>query len=80
MRLRFFIAAGVDVVHLDGDVPAVIRIVGEIDDTRAARPTSLMITYLPIFSGKEARPFWAFARVVKRVLLKGNRALPGVVN
>jgi len=25
------------------------------------RPTSLMITYLPIFSGKEPRPFGDFA-------------------
>jgi hypothetical protein len=34
--LAAFIAAGVDVVYLDGDVAAVIRIVREIDDTRAA--------------------------------------------
>jgi hypothetical protein len=34
----------------------------------------LMITYLPIFSGNEPRPDWAFARLVERVLVKGNRA------
>jgi hypothetical protein len=38
----------------------------------------LIIAYLPIFSGNEARPFWDFACVFKRVLLKGNRALKGV--
>ena len=38
------------------------------------RPTSLMITYLPIFSGNEPRPGWPFARLVERVLVKGNRA------
>ena len=42
------------------------------------RPTSLMITYLPIFSGNEARPFGDFAWGFKRVLLKGNRVLPSV--
>jgi hypothetical protein len=35
----------------------------------------LMITYLPIFSGSDPRPDWAFARVVERLLVKGNRAL-----
>jgi hypothetical protein len=39
------------------------------------RPTSLMMTYLPIFSGNDPRPGWAFARLVERVLVKGNRAL-----
>ena len=38
------------------------------------RPTSLMITYLPIFSGNEPRPGWPFTRLVERVLVKGNRA------
>ena len=42
------------------------------------RPTSLIIMYLPIFSGSEPRPFWDFAFVFKRVLLKGNRALRSV--
>lgn len=37
-----------------------------------------MITYLPIFSGNEARPFCDFACVFKRLLLKGNRAPQGV--
>ena len=39
------------------------------------RPTSLMMTYLPIFSGNDPRPGWVFARLVERVLVKGNRAL-----
>jgi hypothetical protein len=34
----------------------------------------LMMTYLPIFSGNDPRPDWAFARFVERVLVKGNRA------
>jgi hypothetical protein len=42
------------------------------------RPTSLMMTYLPIFSGNDPRPGWVFARLVERVLVKGNRALRGV--
>lgn len=37
-------------------------------------PTSLMMTYLPIFSGKAARPFADFA-CWGRMLVKGNRAL-----
>jgi hypothetical protein len=32
------------------------------------------MTYLPIFSGNEARPFGDFARW-GRILVKGNRAL-----
>jgi hypothetical protein len=42
------------------------------------RPTSLMITYLPIFSGSEARLFCGFALAFKRVLLKGDRVLQRV--
>lgn len=42
------------------------------------RPTSLMITYLPIFSGNDARPFCAFACVVRRELLKCDRSLRSV--
>jgi hypothetical protein len=42
------------------------------------RPTSLMMTYLPIFSGNDPRPGWAFARLGERVLVKGNRAQRGV--
>jgi hypothetical protein len=34
-----------------------------------------MITYLPIFSGNEARALWTFALLVERLLLKGYRAL-----
>jgi hypothetical protein len=56
-----FIAAGIDVVDLDGDVAAVVRIVRQVDVPVLPRPTSLIIMYLPIFSGKELRPFGDFA-------------------
>ena len=36
------------------------------------------MTYLPIFSGNDPRPGWAFARLVERVLVKGNRRQRGV--
>ncbi len=42
------------------------------------RPTSLIIMYLPIFSGNEPRPFWDFAFGFRRVLLKGDRVLRSV--
>jgi len=38
----------------------------------------LMIMYLPIFSGKEPRPVWDFAKVLERILVKGNREPRGV--
>jgi len=34
---------------------------------------------LPIFSGNEPRPGEAFARLVERVLVKGNRAPRSVI-
>jgi len=54
--LAILVAARIDVVHLDGHVAAVVRVVRQVYGARAAPPTSLMITYLPIFSGKAARP------------------------
>ena len=34
-----------------------------------------MMTYLPIFSGNDPRPAWAFARLLERVLVKVTQAL-----
>ena len=79
MRLAILIAAGIDVVDLDGDVAAVVRVVRQIDDAGAAAADLVDDDVLADFLGQRRAAVLGLREIVERVLVKGNRALRGVI-